>query len=238
MLVAAANPELNQFVRNADIVGELQQDAINVSYMWRWLDGECTLWLLGALPDCNTLLASREILSAGGSSRINGLEFKYQGVLGIWEGFGPLTSSSTLASTQAHSNAIDSPNFSPLLGMGTPQAHSSPAIGYNSNLGLSRPPSQRGGKRGERHRSPQRDGYDAAISILNMRRDSMADNTGDNGAAFSSSDSREKRRFGRLGRRRLALALCGWDINNTEIRTDISRSGSGYRFKVVNQLTP
>ncbi|KAJ1304891.1 hypothetical protein OPQ81_006025 [Rhizoctonia solani] len=194
---------IKNFARNADIVGETQQNATNVVYMWRWLE------------------ASREILSAGGSSRINGLEFKFQGVLGIWEGFGPVTTAQV--TNQGQHGAIDSPNYSPLLGAPIPPGHQSPALGYNANLGLSRPPSQRGGKR---HRSPQRDNYDAAISILNMRRDSMMDNPGENGAAFTGSDSREpgsRRRFGRLGRRRLALALCGWDISNTEIRADISR---------------
>ncbi|KAF8750696.1 WD40 repeats protein [Rhizoctonia solani] len=171
---------IKNFSRNADIISETQPSGSNLVYMWRWLE------------------ASREILSAGASSRINGLEFKYQGTrrptLHFW---GPI-----------------------------PPAHSSPALGYNANLGLSRPPSQRGGKRGERHRSPQRDNYDAAISILNMRRDSLADNGGENGAAFMGTDSRElgsKRRFGRLGRRRVALALCGWDISNTEVRADIAR---------------
>ncbi|KAG8762831.1 hypothetical protein FRC11_007612 [Ceratobasidium sp. 423] len=198
---------IKNFARNADIVSETQQNAINVVYMWRWLE------------------ASREILSAGGSSRISGLEFKYQGVLGIWEGFSPMTV--MRVSNQNQLGAMDSPAYSPLLGAPVPpQGHSSPALGYNTNLGLSRPPSQRGGKRGERHRSPQRDNYDTAIGILNMRRDSMADNSGESGAAFTGPDSREigsKRRFGRLERRRLALALCGWDISNSEIRADIIR---------------
>ncbi|CCO30943.1 WD repeat-containing protein YBL104C [Rhizoctonia solani AG-1 IB] len=183
---------IKNFSRNADIVSETQPSGTNIVYMWRWLE------------------ASREILSAGASSRINGLEFKYQGVLGIWEGFASSTN-------QNHTSTIDSPTYSPL-------SHPSPALGYTANLGLSRPPSQRGGKRGERHRSPQRDNYDAAISILNMRRDSMADNAGENGAAFTDSrESGSKRRFGRLGRRRLALALCGWDISNVEVRADIAR---------------
>ncbi|CAE6368927.1 unnamed protein product [Rhizoctonia solani] len=197
---------IKNFSRNADIISETQPSGSNLVYMWRWLE------------------ASREILSAGASSRINGLEFKYQGVLGIWEGFSP--AAGTHASNQNHTSAVDSPTYSPLLGAPIPPAHSSPALGYNANLGLSRPPSQRGGKRGERHRSPQRDNYDAAISILNMRRDSLADNGGENGAAFMGTDSRElgsKRRFGRLGRRRVALALCGWDISNTEVRADIAR---------------
>lgn len=65
-----------------------------------------------------------------------------------------------------------------------------------------------------------------------MRRDSMATEGGGsgsgegNGVSFAGVDTREggqKRRFGRLGRRRLALALCGWDINNTELRADIAR---------------
>jgi hypothetical protein len=52
----------------------------------------------------------------------------------------------------------------------------------------------------------------------------MADNAGENGAAFTDSrESGSKRRFGRLGRRRLALALCGWDISNVEVRADIAR---------------
>lgn len=49
---------------------------------------------------------------------------------------------------------------------------------------------------------------------------------GENGASFGGADTRDggqKRRFGRLGRRRLALALCGWDINNAELRADIAR---------------
>ncbi|KAH7339923.1 hypothetical protein B0J17DRAFT_657328 [Rhizoctonia solani] len=189
---------IKNFARNADVISETQPNATNVVYMWRWLE------------------ASREILSAGASSRISGLEFKYQGVLGIWEGFSPLTSAQ-----QNQPGAIDSPTYSPLLGAPVPP---SPALGFNPNLGLSRPPSQRGGKRGERHRSPQRDNYDAAVSILNMRRDSMADNSGENGATFTESrEAGSRRRFGRLGRRRLALALCGWDISNAEIRADIAR---------------
>ncbi|EUC66944.1 WD repeat protein, putative [Rhizoctonia solani AG-3 Rhs1AP] len=197
---------IKNFARNADIVSETQPSVVNVAYMWRWLE------------------ASREVLSAGASSRINGFEFKYQGVLGIWEGFSPITAAQT--SNQGQLSAIDSPTYSPLLGATIPQGYSSPALGYNTNLGLSRPPSQRGGKRGERHRSPQRDNYDAAISILNVRRDSMTDNTGDSGATFTNPDSRDtgtRRRFGRLGRRRLALALCGWDISDAEIRADIAR---------------
>ncbi|CAE7204875.1 unnamed protein product [Rhizoctonia solani] len=113
---------------------------------------------------------------------INGFEFKYQGVLGIWEGFAPITVAQT---PNPQSSAADSPTYSPLLGGPVPPGHLSPALGYNTNLGLSRPPSQRGGKRGERHRSPQRDNYDTAIGILNMRRDSMADNEGESGATFT-----------------------------------------------------
>jgi hypothetical protein len=166
---------------------------------------------------------SREILAAGASSRINGIEFSYQGVLGIWEGFSPFSAPVTTNLQSSH--VTDSPAYSPLLSVASPQVYP----GYAP----SRPPSQRGGKRGDRHKSPQRDGYDVAVSVLNMRRDAAVDvggggGGGENGASFAvpGSETREggqKRRFGRLARRRLALALCGWDINNIELRGDIAR---------------
>ncbi|QRV94364.1 SEH-associated protein 4 [Ceratobasidium sp. AG-Ba] len=184
---------MKNFSRNADIVSEIQPGMIDLADAWRWLD------------------VSRDILAAGASSRINGIEFSYQGVLGIWDGFAPF---SPPPPTTFHTS--DSPMYSPLLSVASPQ------------IGMSRPPSQRGGKRGDRHKSPQRDGYDAAVSVLNMRRDSAADTgggTGDNGASFNTSPGSDgqKRRFGRLGRRRLALALCGWDISNTELKSEIAR---------------
>ncbi|KAG8746632.1 hypothetical protein FRC10_004235 [Ceratobasidium sp. 414] len=188
---------MKSFARNADIVAETQPNVINLLDAWRWLD------------------VSHDILAVGASSRINGIEFSYQGVLGIWDGFAPFSAPPALAQNP-HSHMSDSPAYSPLLSVASPQ------------IGMSRPPSQRGGKRGDRHKSPQRDGYDAAVGVLNMRRDSVAETGnggGENGATFapSGSDAREKRRLGRLGRRRLALALCGWDISNAELRSEISR---------------
>ncbi|KAG8729837.1 hypothetical protein FRC12_020678, partial [Ceratobasidium sp. 428] len=188
---------LKNFARNADIIAETQPSMVNLADAWRWLD------------------VSRDILTVGASSRINGIEFSFQGVLGIWDGFPPFNPPPAPVQTQ-HSHISDSPTYSPLLSVASPQ------------VGISRPPSQRGGKRGDRHKSPQRDGYDAAVSVLNMRRDSVADSGGDNGASFAVSgselrDGGQKRRFGRLGRRRLALALCGWDISNTELRNEITR---------------
>ncbi|KAG8714755.1 hypothetical protein FRC08_011476, partial [Ceratobasidium sp. 394] len=173
---------MKNFARNADIVAETQPDMISLIDAWRWLD------------------VSRDILAVGASSRINGIEFNYQGVLGIWDGFASF--SALPAPVQhSHSHISDSPAYSPLLSVASPQ------------VGISRPPSQRGGKRGDRHKSPQRDGYDAAVGVLNMRRDSVADSgngAGENGASFAAlgSDAKERKRFGRLGRRRLALALC------------------------------
>ncbi|KAH9892448.1 hypothetical protein C8Q73DRAFT_761814 [Cubamyces lactineus] len=172
---------------NSEVVRDTATDAHSLSELWLWVDHAQRLL---SLP----------------SSVIEGYNFAYQGLSGIWDGFRPMRphppSNQHTPRMHSQSALFDGPSNSPLLaplGLDVPRRSHSKHSGGRKR---SRPPA-----------STLPDDFLAAIDILNAR--SMG--------SESSASWKPSVHTARHAQRRFALQLCGWSLAQDDLARAIKR---------------
>ncbi|KAG8863265.1 hypothetical protein FRB96_008756 [Tulasnella sp. 330] len=184
----------------------------------------CEIW--------RTLARWMAILRVNDSSKVGGFDFSYQGLLGIWEGVQPLTPDdvtitrvSTPSATRSVSPSASSLHVSTDFHSSTSRPSS---IGGGHRISLHvREGSARdsGGSSSlsaltDRRGSVQNLDYDTAVEALNdMRNKIGAVDTLPMGVSYLALDVQTSR----PGRRKLALALCDWDLTKEDFVTALQR---------------
>ncbi|KAI0645993.1 hypothetical protein C8Q79DRAFT_911480 [Trametes meyenii] len=174
-------------LNNSVIAREAFSDAHALSGLWRWVHD------------------SQRLLSTP-SPMIEGYNFAYQGLLGIWEGFRASRprppSNQPTPRIPVRGVLFDGPTASPLL---TPLSLDVPHRSSSKHSG--------GRKRSRPPASFLPDDFLAAIEELNVRSD-----TSDSVAVWKPSVSTRK-----LSQRRFALQLCDWSLAHDDLTRYIKR---------------
>ena len=152
---------------------------------------------------------SKQLLTFG-SSKVHGIDFSFQGILGIWEGLEPSTS-------REMNSLLDSLDLAAPPEASTLQSDTSLTIDVDASL---RP-------RLTSHRSHTREdgfhgNYTAALTTLTARSD------------LDKSAWKSTVHTGRGPHRRLALALCNWKAGEEEITRNVT--GAYVQFPLLTSF--
>ncbi|KAG9038629.1 hypothetical protein FRB95_000218 [Tulasnella sp. JGI-2019a] len=180
----------------------------------------CEMW--------RTLARWMAILRVGDSSIVGGFDFSYQGLLGIWEGIRPISADEVATTHPSTPNATRpvSPTTSSLH-INT-DVHPSPTLpplivsGHRISLHTRDGSGKEGGLPAltSRRTSVQHLNFDAAIDSLNDMRSKIGTvDTLPVGMSYLALDVRTAR----SGRRKLALALCDWDLTKEDFVAALQR---------------
>ena len=187
---------------NSVIAQRTAPDDPIVSELWQWVLREWTLLLQALIQLTSRLQSDSQRLILSPSSIIEGYNFSYQGLAGIWEGFKPIhpspPSGQPTPRMAPRNTLFDAATASPLL----------------APLNLDAPPrptSKHGGRR--RNQPPASslpEDFLNAIDELNRRSGGSE--------AWKPSVS-----TGRLSQRRFALQLCGWSLAQDDLARAVRR---------------
>ena len=150
--------------------------------------------IVGLDDDVADARADSKHLLTFGSSKVHGIDFSYQGILGIWEGLEastPHEMASLLDSLDLASPSESSQNISKELG---------PTVDVNASL-RPRPSAKHSQRLGDGFHG----NYSAALNTLNSR-------TNSDKTSWKPTVHTEKPQ-----QRKLALALCDWRVDADEI---------------------
>lgn len=162
----------------------------------------------------------------GDSAKVEGFDFAYQGLIGIWEGFQPILGdegfgrsgtvgrpeSPFVASMHASVEVLPS-------GTRTPSALSGHRVQHSSHL-RDGSGNDAGSIHSSRRASTQLVNFDTAVSALNDARSKI---TGSDTVTVGMSYPPLDIKTAKHARRKLALALCEWDLTKDEFVSSLQR---------------
>ncbi|CDO72505.1 hypothetical protein BN946_scf184980.g46 [Trametes cinnabarina] len=174
-------------LHNSVVVRETSPDAHALSELWLWVHH------------------AQQLLSTP-SPMIDGYNFAYQGLLGIWDGFRAVRhhppSNQPTPRMHVRSTLFDGPAASPLLAPLTLDAPRRSNSKHSGGRKRSRPPAPA---------FPEE--FLAAIEVLNAR----------SGISDSAAAWKPSVHTAHLGQRRFALQLCGWSLAQEDLARAIKR---------------
>ncbi|KAI0071900.1 hypothetical protein K474DRAFT_1629835 [Panus rudis PR-1116 ss-1] len=186
-------------VHNSTIVKETTPDDTSLSDIWLWINH------------------TQQLMSYP-TSLVEGYNFAYQGIWGIWDGFRPSQTHISAHPTPRvpHRNLLDPPTtLASALNLDMKRTRSGSRHGGGGSGG--------GGSGGARRRSRPPsdviipDEFLGAIAVLNSRKESTGVDGG-GGSSWQPSVPTAK-----LSQRQLALYLCGWNLAEEDLTYAIKR---------------
>ncbi len=190
---------------NSLIAHTTTPDNFSISELWLWIHRERCL-LVAHIHLLTMLLPDSQRLITSPSPVIEGYNFAYQGLSGIWEGFKPVRpsppSGQPTPRLPTRSTLFDGPTASPLLAP------------LSLEVPTRRPSSKNTGrKRSQVPASNLPEDFLAAIDELNAR----------SGNSESAASWKPSVATGRLSQRRFALQLCGWSLAQDDLARAMRR---------------
>ncbi|KAF7795829.1 hypothetical protein EIP86_006996 [Pleurotus ostreatoroseus] len=183
-------------LHNAAVVEETSVNDTVLAQLWEWIHRKQTH--CACSPHSDFLQDSQKLLGVSPAT-LNGYNFSYQGICGIWEGF---------RSSRFQVSSQPTPRI-PQRGL-----HLDVAPTPRSNLIRGAQHTRSRSRQGRRHRpgnDPQNDEFASAVTALMME------------AMLERSSWKPAISTSKLPQRQLMLQLCGWSLNEEDLANAVKR---------------